>query len=260
MSDRAGKSADCCRTLPEHFLLARVETSSKMANLHDRRGTGAVEYVAFNAVRVRFVFSARSASKKNQPMADKYRSFEDLRASETRRTDYDFASRPKRGSRAVVIAPHGGTIEPGTDKIAAAIAGKDFSFYCFRALKSNSGLHIKSHLFNAPECEQLVAAHDHVISIHGWGEDGERVCVGGLDTELIEALKARLAAAGITVEDAEDGLSATDPNNITNRGAKRRGVQFELTVALRKNKTLVDKFTKAVRSVLREANHHEVRR
>src|SRR5688572_24076620 len=111
-------------------------------------------------------------------MVDKYRSFAALHAAETRKKDYDFESRPKGGSRVVVIAPHGGTIEPRTETIAASIAGQEFSFYCFRALKPASGLHLKSHLFDEPECVQLVAAHDYVISIHGWGEEGERVCAG----------------------------------------------------------------------------------
>ena len=88
---------------------------------------------------------------------DKYTCFKDLAAAEKRGEDYDFESRRKDASSVVVIAPHGGKIEPWTDKIADAIAGKDFSFYCFKALKSDR-LHIKSHLFDEPTCENLVAA------------------------------------------------------------------------------------------------------
>src|SRR5688572_22846005 len=99
---------------------------------------------------------------------DKYTSFQELAATEKLGEDYDIQSRLSDGAGAVVIAPHGGTIEPWTDKIADAIAGDDFSFYCFRALKKNSRLHIKSHLFDDPTCEELIAAHEHVLSIHGW--------------------------------------------------------------------------------------------
>ena len=77
---------------------------------------------------------------------DKYASFKDLAACEKQGEDYDFVSRRSKTSRTVVIAPHGGHIESWTDTIADAIAGKDFSFYSFRGLKSGGRLHIKSYL------------------------------------------------------------------------------------------------------------------
>lgn len=186
---------------------------------------------------------------------DKYKCFKDLAAAEKPGEDYEIESRLQNHSYTVVIAPHGGTIEPSTDKIADAIAGEDFSFYCFRALKKNSGLHIKSPLFDEPNCENLVSAHQQVVSIHGWGEGGERLCIGGRDAELIAALKKELVAKGIQVEDAKDSLAGTDTKNITNRGATGCGVQFELTRGFRKNAVLVEKFTAAVRAVLLDVMH-----
>ena len=179
---------------------------------------------------------------------DKYRSFQDLAANEKLGVDYDFESRSKLASGVVVIAPHGGRIEPNTDVIADAIAGGDFSFYRFRALKEKSGLHIRSHLFNEPTCVQLVAAHQKVVSIHGWGADGVRVCVGGRDTEMIEAFKKALATQKIELEYAPISLRALDPQNITNRGANGRGVQFELTMDFRKSVPMVRTFSAAIRS------------
>jgi phage replication-related protein YjqB (UPF0714/DUF867 family) len=43
-----------------------------------------------------------------------------------------------------VIAPDGGSIEPGTSEIALKIAGLDFSFYAFegRRKQHNNCLHI----------------------------------------------------------------------------------------------------------------------
>jgi phage replication-related protein YjqB (UPF0714/DUF867 family) len=187
---------------------------------------------------------------------DKYTCFDDLAVGEKRGEDYDFESRSRETADVVVIAPHGGTIEPWTDKIADDIAGDDFSFYCFKALKKNSGLHVASHLFDEPTCEKLVAAHQHVVSIHGWGAGGERLCIGGRDADLIAALKEGLFAEGIHAEDAVGRLKASDPNNITNRGASGRGVQFELTMAFRKNDAAVDKFTRAVRAVLLAVQKH----
>ena len=181
---------------------------------------------------------------------DKYICFRDLEANEIRGEDYDFGSRKQQGAAAIVIAPHGGTIEPRTDVIADGIAGNDFSFYFFKALKPGSRLHIRSHLFDEPTCLKLLAEHRYVVSIHGWGEDGERVCIGGRDNEMIEAMKSELIARGIEVENADGPLRGMDAMNVTNRGMTGRGVQFELTMALRRNKALLNKFMAGVKSVL----------
>jgi len=184
---------------------------------------------------------------------DRYHSFRDLAAGEKRGEDYDIEWRRKNGSSVAVIAPHGGNIEPWTGEIADAIAGNDFSFYCFKGLKPTGGLHITSHLFDEPTCVELITAHRHVVSIHGWAAKGGRVCVGGRDSILIAALKRRLASSGIQVDNAEGGLSGCDPNNIVNRGATGRGVQFELTMGFRTNAAATRCFGAAVRAVLLDA-------
>jgi phage replication-related protein YjqB (UPF0714/DUF867 family) len=187
-------------------------------------------------------------------MQDKYSSFTDLARSEVRGEDYDVIVRDQEGARAVIIAPHGGTIEPRTEKIAQAIAGDEFSLYCFMALKKGSGLHVKSHLFDDEEAINLIARHDRVVSIHGWGADGERVCIGGLDKSLIAALKKALAVKGIEIEPAPAGLGALDPHNITNRGGSGAGAQFELTMGFRKNAGAVRRFIDGVRDALLPAS------
>ena len=40
-------------------------------------------------------------------------------------------------SRVATIAPHGGTIEPVTSKLAEATAGDSFNWYCFEGLQGN---------------------------------------------------------------------------------------------------------------------------
>ena len=52
---------------------------------------------------------------------DKYASFALLAEAETEGTDYRIHTAPQP-SPIVIIAPHGGAIEPGTSEIAAAIA------------------------------------------------------------------------------------------------------------------------------------------
>ena len=64
---------------------------------------------------------------------DKYGSFDELRRAE--RDGVDFRIRVMRREASVaIIAPHGGRIEPGTSELAEAIAGDDFSLYCFEGL------------------------------------------------------------------------------------------------------------------------------
>src|SRR3990167_9529066 len=76
---------------------------------------------------------------------DTYSSFADLAAHEVRGRDYDLLVRHRNGTRVVIIAPHGGGIEPETARIAKGIAGAEFSLYCFKGLKRNGNgrLHIK---------------------------------------------------------------------------------------------------------------------
>jgi phage replication-related protein YjqB (UPF0714/DUF867 family) len=183
---------------------------------------------------------------------DKYKSFAALAAAEKRGTDYDFDCRRVPAAAVAVIAPHGGYIEPRTDEIASRICEADFSFYAFRGLKPGSELHIASHRFDEPNCVGLVATHERAVSVHGWGETRERVCIGGRDTELIDALKTRLAAAGVEIEDAVGLLRGTDPQNIVNRCGSGRGVQFELTMRFRTNREATEAFVRSVRTVLAE--------
>ena len=72
-----------------------------------------------------------------------------------------------------MIAPHGGKIEPGSSEIAAAIAGESHSLYSFDGLRRrpHRDLHITSTNFDEPRCENLIATHDIVVSMHGL--DGE---------------------------------------------------------------------------------------
>ena len=183
---------------------------------------------------------------------DKYANFKALEAAEKKDETYAIDFRRVNGSPVAIIAPHGGNIEPLTDTIADRIAGQDFSFYAFRGLEPGSPLHITSNLFDEPICEDLLSGHDRALSIHGWSEAGERVCIGGRDHYSMTALKAGLVAAGITVEDAVGRLQGADPKNIVNRCRSTRGVQLELTMALRKNRKTIDAFVCAVRVTLKE--------
>lgn len=171
-------------------------------------------------------------------MADKYSNFDDLDRHETAGVDFRILARRARAAFAV-IAPHGGGIEPGTSEIAEAVAGLDFSFYGFEGLKSsgNGDLHITSTRFDEPVCLTVVPRSGVVIALHGehGEENGAVVFMGGLDEELGGRLGAALGARGFEVRRHSDPrLQGRDPENICNRGTSGKGVQLELSRAVRK--------------------------
>jgi phage replication-related protein YjqB (UPF0714/DUF867 family) len=187
-------------------------------------------------------------------MQDKYKRFEKLAGSE--KGNFAIHSQAYAGTP-VVVAPHGGKIEPGTLEIAKAIAGQDLSFYAFegRKTKGNKDLHITSHKFDEPQCVALVSASPSVVTIHGLNGAEQTAYVGGLDQKLGNRVSASLAAEGFAVKTHwKASLKGLHSNNICNRGQSGRGVQLELTKGLRDSLTgsaeRFDKFVGAVRGCL----------
>lgn len=170
-------------------------------------------------------------------MPDKYCSFSELAESEARGRDFRVRFR-RRGGATVIIAVHGGGIEPGTSEIADAIAADDLSFYAFEGIKSrgNGQLHITSTRFDEPLCVALVGVSAGAISVHG--EDGQRqvVFLGGRDKQTLNRLHASLQQRGFCVETHRSPrLQGLDQANICNRVRSGVGVQFELSKGLRRS-------------------------
>lgn len=59
--------------------------------------------------------------------------------------------------------------------------------------------------------------------------------MGGRDAALRESIGARLHGLGVTCEVAPAGLDAADPMNVCNRGRGGAGVQFEVSMELRRS-------------------------
>lgn len=171
--------------------------------------------------------------------------------SERKGIDYTITVQPVPGALIAIIAPHAGSIEPKTCHIAQAIAGSEFSLYCFRGCKpsGNHQLHITSHAFDEPQCLKLVSNHTWVVSIHGCNEEGDRVFLGGREKALIADLAAQLKQVGIAAETSGHDYPGTDLRNICNRGKAKAGVQFELSLSFRTSMH-IPAFVAAVRSVL----------
>jgi phage replication-related protein YjqB (UPF0714/DUF867 family) len=190
-------------------------------------------------------------------LADTYRSFDELRANEVEDSDWSREYQP-RGSTILVMAPHGGWIEPHTTELARSIAGDTFSFYTFQGLKGggNQALHITSHRFDEPVAMAAVGEADHVVAIHGERSRHEAfVMVGGAERGLAAAVAESLADLGFKVSPPRPGLGGLNPRNICNRGRQGAGIQLELSEGLRQRlrdrPAMEVKFVEGVRKVLR---------
>lgn len=157
----------------------------------------------------------------------------------------------------VVLALHGGGIEPGTSELCLAVAGyhpADLSpvpaggpihdYWMFEGTRStnNSELHVTSTHCDDPVGSSLCRGAHRAVSVHGCTPaqaglpaDASAVLVGGLDTALKNALLTAYAGAGITAFDAvgTPALAGTDPDNIVNRTVIGAGAQLELTTPMR---------------------------
>jgi phage replication-related protein YjqB (UPF0714/DUF867 family) len=173
----------------------------------------------------------------NEPrIIDKYANFAELAETQIEGAHYRLRVVAKPRSNVAVIAPHGGSIERRTSAIASAIAGEDFNLYLFEGLDpagSFEVLHITSHRFDEPRCLNLISTCDTVVAVHGCAGAESMVMLGGRDRDLIERLGTAISTTGVRVLVDEHPYPGLHTSNICNRGRSARGVQIELTDAVR---------------------------
>jgi phage replication-related protein YjqB (UPF0714/DUF867 family) len=169
---------------------------------------------------------------------DLYWDFEALKAANVYGTDYHVLAGVKN-PKVIYTAIHGGGIETGTTELAIFSAGTKDSYYCFEGFKpsGNSVLHVTSTHFDEPNGRQLVAASDYTISYHGYSDSAvKNTKIGGLDTELKEAILDSLIAAGFNAEledPADSVIPGVEPENIANCNRRKMGVQLEISTLQR---------------------------
>lgn len=187
--------------------------------------------------------------------ADTYNSFNDLKTHEELNKDYKISIRDV-GSPITIIAPHGGKIEPRTSDIAKNIAKINYNCYCFEGIKkrNNASLHITSHNFDEPNAIDLIKRSKIVIAIHACTGNDSLVYLGGLDTALIKAIEIELKNKGIPVSKDNFKFQGLNPNNICNRGATKKGVQFEIMRGLRDDLEKIHLLSEGVRNSLVKIN------
>ena len=135
----------------------------------------------------------------------------------------------------LIMAPHGGKIEPATDDIADAVAGENHAFYAFCGVRrqGNRTLHITSHRFNEPRAIAAACRASTVVTIHGCRDRTSVVYLGGRHRRLRQQLHSTLTTAGFAVRE-NPNLPGLHPANVCNRGQSGMGVQLELSSGLRK--------------------------
>lgn len=186
-------------------------------------------------------------------LAKNFKKFADLAGVYVEGVDYRITHVPRFQAKVGVVAPHGGCIEAHTSEIATAIAGNDFSLYLLEGIRPSgnyAALHLTSHYFDEPNCLELLANCEDVVTVHGCKVAGEVVLVGGLDDELAEELAEAMTKAGLDCQVDGHAFPATHPNNICNRGRRGVGIQLELSVALRMSSPRKQQLVGAVRDVL----------
>jgi phage replication-related protein YjqB (UPF0714/DUF867 family) len=172
----------------------------------------------------------RESGHPPQCYADIHRRFREGR-------DYRIIARPGQ-TGALIMAPHGGGIEPGTHRIASAVAGGAHGYYAFIGMRGsgNRALHLPSTRFDEPRAMALAAAASMIVVIHGCREPRRIAYLGGRDAELRQRLARRLAEAGIATA-VSKRFPGQHEANLCNRFPGVRGVQLELSTALRDDLT-----------------------
>jgi phage replication-related protein YjqB (UPF0714/DUF867 family) len=169
-------------------------------------------------------------------MPDRHRTFASLAASETADVDYRIRTIDRK-ARVLIMAPHGGAIEPGTSEIAISIAAETHSLYCFEGIlpgRPHGSLHIASTRLDEPNSIGLICKSDIVLAIHGRKDAGDRatIWVGGLDRPFRASVYSALSAAGYGVSEGRE-LAGEARANICNRGRNGAGVQLEFPRSFR---------------------------
>ncbi len=191
-----------------------------------------------------------------------------LKQKETQGKDWD-KYHTDRESAVLVVAPHGGTIEPHTDLIAKAIAKDDFSLFVFRGLRRNSSdrkwLHVTSGNYEEEDLTHLQKKVMVALSVHGAAnKDGYKektTFMGGGDTLLRDLIWARLEAHGFDAFLAPAGLDGSYKGNFVNKSGPEQnipGVQLEISRgerdALADTPARLERYASAIREVLLPIN------
>lgn len=141
-------------------------------------------------------------------------------------------------ARCLLIAPHGGGIEPGTSEVLRAVRDAGgwawYEFAGFLRKGNKDALHITSALFDEPTLLALLPRTNFVLTLHGAAETSDKVVYVGGNWDsgratIIATINAATAAHGIQALEAPAHLRGGEPTNLTNRGKFGHGIQLEFS-------------------------------
>ena len=196
-------------------------------------------------------------------MAD-YDSMLMLQSNEKQGLDWDKKALDRESS-VLIVAPHGGTIEPHTELIATTIAGKEFKLFTFVGLRRKTAagkwLHVTSTNYEERDLSTLQRKAQIALSVHGAANrdayDERVTLIGGGNKAVRDLVWARLEYYGFNVLQAPEGLDGSHKKNLVNRNGSKQdkpGVQLEISrgerEALADNPARLERYGKAVREVL----------
>jgi phage replication-related protein YjqB (UPF0714/DUF867 family) len=166
-------------------------------------------------------------------MEQPWRDFSELILHTTKEVDYHVVV-VERSAALTVAAIHGGTTEPLTSALAAAIAADQHNLYDFRGLCTppNLAMRVPVGGFGDLRLQSLMSRSQVGLSIQGGMGSEEAVRLGGRNAPLAQALQEALSAAGFAVCPAAPEQAAAAPNHFYNL-PREGGAQLELTLALR---------------------------
>ncbi|MEJ2598652.1 MAG: poly-gamma-glutamate hydrolase family protein [Anaerolineales bacterium] len=164
-----------------------------------------------------------------------YNDFNQIARHEREGIDYR-RQRVWSASPVLIAAPHGGGIEPGTSEVAIALAGEAHALYLFEGFKGdqNQYLHVASTRFNDPWLDELLQKAQYVAAVHGCRGSQAVTYIGGQHERWRELAIQMLSQAGFSAERDEGHHAGRHPSNLCNRGRSGMGVQFELSLGLRR--------------------------
>jgi len=176
---------------------------------------------------------ASSATIKNDNtiVPGRYDSFQELAFYERESLDYSIEVSYRPYSKILIMAPHGGTIEPGTSEIARLTAGMEMSLYCFEGKKDSScrALHITSRKFDEPQALDILKKVDLVVTIHGCNCHEEAIFLGGRHEGMKKLIAKSLSLAGYECQLDNHKWPGVHQKNVCNGGQLGMGVQLEIS-------------------------------
>ncbi|MFC6719709.1 poly-gamma-glutamate hydrolase family protein [Natrialbaceae archaeon GCM10025810] len=182
----------------------------------------------------------------------------------------DDAVESSDSARTLVVAPHGGYVEYGTDRQAAAVATRLDALAWVCAGFSDGGAfdrwHVTStaiHPRSFPALQRILEAgadrnrpFNRALALHGYG--GDETLVGGTSdastrAAVAEAIEARIPAHRVRARGIPPEYDGTAPENVLNRLAPEgRTIQLEQPKAVRTDEESREAIVDAVCEVFGE--------